>query len=81
MAAMGARQAALELLARLKHLPAAGALIDLLPRLPRELWPAAGRTLEQITGQRFGPQAGDGAAEVSVAAKKWRAWLQQSGAK
>ncbi len=66
--------AALELLTRIKDLRTAGPIIDALPLLPRELWPPAGRALQILTGQDFGPKPGDGLAEVSVSVKKWRQW-------
>ncbi|HWB12185.1 MAG TPA: hypothetical protein VG826_23360 [Pirellulales bacterium] len=72
-----ARIAALDLLGRLRDKEAAGPLIELLPQLPRELWGKAGLALEKLTGQRFGPKAGDGVAELNVAVKKWRAWKAQ----
>ena len=47
--------------------------------MPRELWPRAGSFLELMTQASFGPKPGDGAAEVSVAVKKWRLWLKDRG--
>ena len=73
----GSRKAGLELLQRLKDPASVGPVVELLPQLPRELWPATGSALRNITGQNFGPQSGDGAAEVVVAVKKWRTWLEQ----
>jgi hypothetical protein len=78
-AGIPSREAALELLVRLKDKQAIGPLLDIVPRLPRELWPPSGSALERMTGQKFGPKAGDGGAEVSVAVKKWREWWKQNG--
>jgi hypothetical protein len=75
-APVGQRTAALGLIDRLKDVSAAPTLIDVLPRLPRELWPAVGDTLRRLSGQSFGPRAGDGAAELSSALQQWRAWLE-----
>ncbi len=78
-AGLASRLAALDLLSRLKDPQAARPLVDLLPLLPRECWPAAGAALSAITGQDFGPRRGDGGAEVGVAVKKWRVWLTENG--
>jgi hypothetical protein len=75
----GARLAAIDLLSRLKDRQAAEPVIDVLAQLPRDLWPKAGSLLKELTGQNFGPKSGDGVAEVSVAVKKWRAWLKENG--
>lgn len=69
------RTAALALIERLKDLSAARTLVELLPKLPRDVWPDVGDTLRRLTGQSFGPRAGDGAAELSSALTQWRAWL------
>jgi hypothetical protein len=80
-AGAAARSAALDLLSRLRDRQSAGGLIDLLPLLPQELRPKAGKVLRDVTGQNFGPFAGDGTAEVAVAVKKWRDWWKANGAK
>lgn len=74
-----AKKASMELLGRLKDRAAAKRLIELLLNMPRDLWPAAGAALRDITGEDFGPQAGDGVAEVTVAVKNWREWAKQNG--
>lgn len=71
------RLAAIQLLARLKNRASLKPLIDSLVELPRELWPAAGSILKELSGQDFGPRAGDQLADVVVIAKKWAAWLKQ----
>ena len=73
------KTAALELLTRLDDARAADQLVDVLPKVPRELWPQVGRTLRNLTGQDFGPHSGDGALEVLTAIKRWRAWLKENG--
>ena len=73
------RRAALEFSGRLRDRTLARPLVDELTLLPRELWPIAGKTLQDITGQSWGPRGGDGVAEVGVAVKKWRLWLDQNG--
>jgi hypothetical protein len=78
-AEVGARVAAVELLGRLKDPEAVGPLVDILSLLPRECWPAAGKSLQALTGQDYGPRAGAGVADVSAAVKKWRAWLAENG--
>ena len=75
------RTAALALIERLKDPSAVGSLIDLLPKLPRDVWPDVGDTLRRQTGQSFGPRAGEGAAELSSALKQWRAWLESNPGK
>ena len=71
--------ACLEFLGRVKHRSAVKPLVDQLPLLQRELWPKAGDTLNRITGANYGPDAGAGVAEVTVAGKRWREWLRQHG--
>jgi len=73
------KQACLELLGRLKSRDSVKPIVDLAPQLPRELWPMVGTTLRQISGQDYGPKPGAGVAELTVALKKWRDWLQQNG--
>jgi hypothetical protein len=75
----GARVAAVQFLGRLKDPEGVGPLVDLLPQLPRECWPAAGESLRAMTGEDYGPKTGAGVAEVSAAVKKWRAWLSANG--
>ena len=75
------KAAALELLVRLKDRKAAAQLIEMLLELPRELWPKAGQSLRNLTGQDFGPRPGDGIAEVVAAHKQWREWLTQERGK
>ena len=70
------RLAAIQLLSRLKDPASLTPLIDSLVELPRELWPTAGSTLQELSGHNFGPMAGDKLADVVVAAKKWKAWLK-----
>lgn len=76
---MGVRRAALEFGGRLRDRALVRPLVEELSLLPRELWPAAGKTLQEITGQALGPRMGDGAAEVGFAVKKWRLWMEQNG--
>jgi hypothetical protein len=76
---LASRQAAIELLGRLKGKAAAGELIDQLLDLPRELWPPAGEALRRLTDQDFGPHPGDGIAQVVEAEKRWRAWQKRPG--
>ncbi|HVA48387.1 MAG TPA: hypothetical protein VNH11_18620 [Pirellulales bacterium] len=71
----GSRLAAIELIERLADPASAGLLVDVLPKLPRELWPRSGEALRKLTRQDFGPRPGDGAAELNAALEKWRAWL------
>jgi hypothetical protein len=73
------RTAALELLVRLDDARAVSPLVKLLPKMPRELWPRAGQTLRELSGEDLGPHPGDGAFEVLAAIKRWRAWLKESG--
>jgi hypothetical protein len=73
------RRAALSLLSKVKDPKSAGPLIESISPLPRELWPAAGQTLRDLTGQDFGPKAGDGVAELSITLKKWREWWKTNG--
>lgn len=80
-AALDTRDAALALLARLPSREVASRLIDALDTLPRELWPKAGDLLRKSTGQKFGPKAGDGRAEVLVEQKKWKIWWKDNGGK
>ena len=70
------RLAAIQLLLRLKDPASLAPLIESLVELPRELWPAAGSALKELSGQDFGPTAGDNFADVVVIAKKWKAWLK-----
>ena len=71
------KRAALELMTRLDDDQAASLLVDLLPKMSRDLWPEAGRTLHELTGQDFGPHPDDGPVEVLAAIKQWRAWLRE----
>lgn len=73
------KAASLDLLVRLKDRTVVKQLTELLLSMPRVLWPAAGSALRDITGADFGPRAGDGVAEVTVAVKNWREWLKQNG--
>jgi hypothetical protein len=75
------RQAALQFFGRLGDVESAEILIDNLTTLPRDLWPPAGDVLRQISGQSYGPRAGDGAAELGIEIKKWREWLKQEKSK
>lgn len=70
------RLAAIQLLSRLKNPASLTPLIDSLVELPRELWPAAGSALKELSGQDFGPMGGHKLADVVVIAKKWKAWLK-----
>ena len=71
------KKSALDLLTRLDDDQAASLLVDLLPKMPRDLWPEAGRTLHKLTGEDFGPREDDGPVEVLAAIKQWRAWLKE----
>lgn len=73
----GAHRGALRVLGRLRDPSAVEAVVDLLPQLPRKVWPAAGQALEQITGMSYGPKEGDGVAELTVARKRWKEWLSR----
>jgi hypothetical protein len=72
------RVAALELLGQLKSHDGVGVVIDMLSKMPRGLWPAAGQMLRDVTGQDFGPREGDGFAQVGVAVKQWREWREKN---
>jgi hypothetical protein len=74
---LAVRRAALELLLRLKDRQSAPAVVDVLPQLPRELWPAVGRTLRELTGEDFGPREGDGLVEMKVSHERWQRWLKK----
>lgn len=78
-APIGRRTVSLGLIERLNDVSAARSLVEVLPKLSRDIWPDAGDTLRRLTGQSFGPRAGDGAAELSTALKQWRAWLDTQG--
>ncbi|MEX0818164.1 MAG: hypothetical protein WD070_01185, partial [Pirellulaceae bacterium] len=65
-----ARLAALQLLSRLKNPASLSPLSDSLVELPRELWPAAGAVLHDLSGQDFGPRTGDQLADVVGISKK-----------
>jgi len=73
----GQQQAAFDLLERLDASLVVGPLVDALPKLPRERWPAAGDVLRKLTKQDFGPRAGDGAGELSAEIKQWRTWIER----
>jgi hypothetical protein len=73
------KRVSIELLGRLKDRTAVKPLTELLLTMQRDLWPAAGTALRDITGENFGPQAGDGVAEVTVAVKHWREWAKRNG--
>jgi hypothetical protein len=73
------KKASIELLGRLKDRTAVKPLTELLLTMQRDLWPAAGTALRDITGEDFGPQRGDGVAEVTVAVKHWREWAKRNG--
>lgn len=70
------RLAAMQLLSRLKNPASLTPLIDSLIELPRELWPTAGSTLKELSGQDLGPGTGDQLADVVGISKKWQAWLK-----
>jgi hypothetical protein len=70
--------AAIELLRRVKRPDIVGDIVDFLPTAPRELWPELGGLLRELTGQSYGPRAGDGLAEVTVAIRQWRQWWEQN---
>ena len=78
-AKLPSRQAALELMQRLQRRQVVGQLIEVLPKLPRELWPQAGEVMRKLSGQNFGPNEQSGIAELTVELKKWRTWWNQSG--
>ncbi len=65
-----------QLLGKLKDRKLVETLVDLLPELPRGVRPSVGDALKTITGEDFGPREGDGVAELTVALKKWRTWLE-----
>jgi hypothetical protein len=72
------RRDCLMLLGRIKHGESAKEIVELLLTMPREALPAAGKSLKSITGQDFGPKAGDGIAQVTVIARQWREWLKRN---
>jgi hypothetical protein len=80
-APLPARLAAIELLSRLQDREAVGDLIEMMILLPRETWPKLGDLLRKLTGQNFGPKAGDGVGEMSAARKKWRDWWEKNKGK
>lgn len=71
------KQAALDLLGRIPGDASVGAILDVLLEVPPELWPKAGETLKKLTGEDFGPHAGDGIAQAVEAEKRWRAWRKR----
>ncbi len=73
----GAHRGALRVLGRLGDRAAVAPVVEVLPKLSRKVWPAAGQALEQITGMSFGPKEGDGVAELTVARKRWQEWLSR----
>lgn len=73
------KAASLQLLGKLKDRAVVKELNEQLLSMPRELWPEAGKALRAITGADYGPNVGDGVAEVSVAVKQWREWAERNG--
>lgn len=73
----GAHRGALRVLGRLGDPAAVAAVVEVLPKLSRKVWPAAGQALEEITGMSFGPKEGDGVAELMVSRKRWQEWLSR----
>jgi hypothetical protein len=73
------RLAALDLLDRLKDPQSIRPLIESLTRLPREVCPGVGELLRDMTGQDFGPRAGDSIVNVHVAASQWQKWWKTKG--
>lgn len=71
------QRAACGLLERLEPALVVGPLVEVLPRLKREIWPRTGDTLRKLTGQDIGPHAGDGVAELIGEVDRWRTWLKQ----
>jgi hypothetical protein len=74
-------EAALLLLSRLsskKQLdkPTVKVIVDALPQLQKTAFASAGRALQAMTGQNFGPQAGMSVSQVVAAQKRWQQWLQ-----
>lgn len=78
-AAAGKRNAAIDLLARLKDRKAVGPVIEMIPLMPQDLRPRAGKLLRDLTGQNFGPNFGDDTAKVASAVAKWRQWWKANG--
>lgn len=73
------RSAAIDLLTRLKDRKAVGPVIDMIPLMPQELRPRAGKLLRDLTGQNIGPFVGDDTAKVAAAVAKWRQWFKANG--
>lgn len=78
---MPSRTAAIEFLARLKDRQAVGPISQVMPQLPRELWPKVGKLLHGLTGQDYGPHEGDDAGQAFEAMKKWRRWSEENSAR
>lgn len=76
-AAQQEQLAACGLLERLEPALVVGPLVEILPRLNREIWPRTGDVLHKLTGQDIGPRAGDGVAELIGDVDRWRTWLKQ----
>lgn len=73
------RQAALGLLGRLQKDPeAVDYLIGGLNKFPRGLASEAGKALQMLTGQNFGPPSNASAAEIFVAQSKWSEWWMKN---
>ncbi len=54
---------------------------DQLKQIPLDLWPQVATMLRELTGQKFGPKAGERTLETVSQLKLWRKWVSsQSGA-
>lgn len=51
-------------------------IVDALPQLQKGAFESAGRALQGMTGQTFGPQAGASISQVQAVQKRWKQWLQ-----
>ncbi len=70
--------AAIELLGRLKQRQVVGEIVNLLPLRPANCGRRWAGCCAALTGQEYGPQPGDGLAEVTVAIRQWREWWEQN---
>jgi hypothetical protein len=74
-------EAALWLLSRLSSKeqidkPSVRVLVDALPQLQKTAFASAGRALQAMTGQNFGPTAAMSIGQVVAVQNRWQQWLQ-----
>lgn len=72
------RRASLQLIQKVGQKDTVKRIVQMLPTLPRNIWPACGSTLKKLTGEDFGPREGDGLAEVVTITRKWRNWIESN---